>query len=366
MRATPEVTRRFVQRQPESRQANYRQAVDGLWLSSIGIGTYLGDPDEATDAAYRAAFSEALRLGCNLIDCAINYRFQCSERCIGSWLADAIAGGQVQRDEIVIATKGGFVPYDGAMPADPKRWVSEHFLVNGLVNPHEFASRYQHCISPAYLEAMIAWSLHNLGVETIDIYYLHSPETQSIALSHETFRARLLDAFETLELAVENNQINSYGTATWTAYRMLTSDPGYLSLTEIVGMATEVAGQEHHFRYVQLPYNLFMTEAFAFENQQINERFMSAVAAAQDLGLTVTVSTPLMQGRLAYPLMPELANVITNLESDAQRAIQFVRSTPGITCALVGMSRGQHVEENLATAAVPLLTIEEYRAVFRK
>ncbi len=355
MHATSEGTQRFIQRQPESRRANYRQAVDNLWLSSIGIGTYLGDPDESTDSAYQAALGAALTFGCNVIDCAINYRFQRSERCIGQWLAGALAVGQVQRDEIVIATKGGFVPYDGDLPADPKRWVSEHFLVDGQVNPHEFASRYQHCIAPAFLEQMIAWSLQNLGVETIDIYYLHSPETQSIALSHETFRTRMLDAFETLELAVENNQIASYGTAAWTAYRVLTSDPGYLSLTEIVGMAVEVAGQEHHLRYVQMPYNLFMTEAFAFENQQINERFMSAIAAAQDLGLTVMVSAPLMQGRLAYPLMPELANVIKNLATDAQRAIQFVRSTPGITSTLVGMKSLDHVRENLALTDIPPL-----------
>jgi aryl-alcohol dehydrogenase-like predicted oxidoreductase len=364
MRATPEGTQHFVQRQSESRQSNYRQSVDGLALSSIGFGTYLGDPDAATDSAYLAALSEALGHGCNVIDCAVNYRFQRSERCVGQWLTGAITDGQVRRDEVVIATKGGFVPYDGEMPTDPKRWVSEHFLVNGLVNPHEFASRYQHCFSPNFLEQEIAWSLQNLGIETIDIYYLHSPETQSIALSHDTFRTRMLDALETLELAVENNQIASYGLATWAAFRVLTSDPGYLSLTEIVGLAVEVAGQAHHLRYVQMPYNLYMTEAFAFENQQINERFISAIAAAEDLGLTVTISAPLMQGRLAYPLMPELANVIKHLKTNAQRAIQFVRSTPGVTTTLVGMRSLEHVRENLALTDIPPLDGDIIRKMY--
>jgi hypothetical protein len=60
MRATPEGTRRFAERQPPTRQSNYRQATDGLWLSSLGHGTYLGEADDATDAAYRAAFSASL------------------------------------------------------------------------------------------------------------------------------------------------------------------------------------------------------------------------------------------------------------------------------------------------------------------
>lgn len=364
IQATPEGTRRFVKRQPENRQANYRQTVDNLLVSSIGLGTYLGDADDATDSAYEVALGEALAHGSNLIDCAINYRFQRSERTVGRWLAKTLAEGQIQRDEIVIATKGAFVPYDGGYPADPKRWVAEQFLTPGLAKPHEFAARYQHCMAPTYLEQMIAWSLRNLGIETIDIYYLHNPETQSIALSADTFRARLLDAFETLELAVDNRQLACYGIATWTAFRVLTNAPDYLSLNEIVSLATEVAGQAHHLRYLQLPYNLFMTEAFAFENQQVNEAFMSAIAAANELGLTVMISAPLMQGRLANPLMPELADVITGLETDAQRALQFVRSSPGVTSVLVGMKSASHVQENLILTSIPPVDGEIIRGMY--
>lgn len=364
MRATTEGTSRYVERQPESRRANYRQTVDNRWVSSIGLGTYLGEADDVTDALYETAFAEAFALGCNLFDCAINYRFQRSERALGRWLAKALAEGTLRRDEVVIATKGGFVPYDGEMPSDPKKWVNQQFLDTRLAKPHEFAAHHQHCMSPGYLDQMIGWSLRNLGVETIDIYYLHNPETQSIALSMDTFRTRMLDALETLELAVENGQIVSYGTATWNAYRALPDDPAYLSLTEMVSLATEVAGQDHNFRYVQLPYNLFMTEGFAFQNQQVNEAFMSAIAAANDLGLTVMISAPLMQGRLAHPLMPELSEVITGLQSDAQRAIQFVRSTPGVTSALVGMKMAAHVRENLALADVPPADGEVIRGMY--
>src|SRR5215475_8445314 len=117
MRATTEGTQRFVHSQPESRRANYRHSVDKLWLSSIGLGTYLGEADDQTDKAYHEALSRAVTLGCNVIDCAINYRFQRSERVVGAWLKAAIADGSIRRDEIVIATKGGFVPFDGELPA---------------------------------------------------------------------------------------------------------------------------------------------------------------------------------------------------------------------------------------------------------
>jgi aryl-alcohol dehydrogenase-like predicted oxidoreductase len=353
MRATAEGTQRYVASQPDTRRGNYRQAADGVWLSNLGLGTYLGDPTDGVDTLYRAAFTRAWALGCNLFDCAINYRFQRSERALGSWLKTAIANGTVTRDEIVIATKGGFVPFDTDAPLEPRQWVYNTFIATEIAHANDFAANYQHCLAPGYLERMIAWSLNNLGVDTIDIYYLHNPETQHISFSHQTFRARMLDAFETLEAAVERGQIANYGTATWSAYRSLTDAPDYLSLTEMVGLAAQVAGPNHHFRYVQLPYNLFMTEAFALANQQVGEAFMSTLEAAHALGLTVMCSAPLHQGRLATPIMAQLERFLPGLESPAQMALQFVRSTQGVTAGLVGMKDIEHVRENLALLDQP-------------
>jgi aryl-alcohol dehydrogenase-like predicted oxidoreductase len=363
MYATPEGTQRFVAAQPESRRTGYRQTVDQTWVSSIGMGAYLGHPDDHTDGLYTKAFDQAIQQGCNLFDLAINYRFQRSERAFGAWLKAALASGTVRRDEIVIATKGGFVPYDNALPTDPGKWTHREFIATGVAHANDFVANYQHCMAPSYLERMIAWSQRNLGVETIDIYYLHNPETQRMVMSRETFRARLLDAIETLELAVEHGSLGSYGLATWTALRVMPDMPDYLSLTEMVGLAVQVAGQHHHLRYVQLPYNLFMTEAFAAENQQVGSDFESAIAAAETLGLTVTTSAPLMQGRLANPLMPELAAVV-GLETDAQRAIQFARSSPGVTSTIVGMKTESHVGENLKLLNLPPMAADTIRGLY--
>jgi aryl-alcohol dehydrogenase-like predicted oxidoreductase len=79
----------------------------------------------------------------------------------------------------------------------------------------------------------------------------------------------------------------------------------------------------------------------------------------------VFASASLLQGRLAEGQPPQIVRHLSGLDTDAQRAIQFVRSTPGVTAALVGMSRIEHVEENLAGAArVAPLNFNEYRAMF--
>src|SRR5258708_16092125 len=91
-----------------------------------------------------------------------------------------------------------------------------------------------------------------------------------------------------------------------------------------------------------------MREACALVNQQVGEDFLSPIAAVKELGLRVMISAPLMQGRLANPVMPQLAETLTGLDTDAQRAIQFVRSSPGVTTALVGMKNTDHAAENLA------------------
>ena len=61
--------------------------------------------------------------------------------------------------------------------------------------------------------------------------------------------------------------------------------------------------------------------------------------AAEKLGVTVISSASIFQGRVAQGLPAELRETLGSLSTDAQTAIQFVRSAPGITTALVGMSR---------------------------
>ena len=352
--ATPEATAGYARRMGgKAAGGHFRLTSDGLTVSSLGLGTIMGEPDDATDAAYQTAVEFALAQGCNVIDTAINARYQRSERAIGQGLRTAIKRGDVRREEVVIATKGGFVPFNGTPPADPRKWVYDTFIESGLAHANDFAASYKHCLAPRFLDEMIALSRRNLDVDTLDIYFLHNPETQAITNTHATFRRQMLDAFETLEAAIERGEIAAYGVSTWSALRVPPNAPDFMSLAELMGIAFEVAGENNHFCYVQMPYNLMMTEAYAFTTQQVGEEFFSPIEAATQLGLTVMTTATLKQGLLASPFMADLSPYFPGLEADAQRAIQFARSTPGVTTALVGMRDLSHVEANLAVGQHP-------------
>lgn len=336
----------------------------GLWFSSIGLGTYLGEPDEETDVRYREAVVRAVELGCNVIDSAINYRFQRSERSIGEALDRLFKQGQAARDELIIATKGGYIPFDRAPPADMARYLRETFFDPGITTPRDLAGGGWHCMTPKYLEHQLETSLSNLRLACVDIYYLHNPEQQLGEIPRPEFNRRVRAAFAWLEKKVAEGKIRMYGTATWNGYRQPPRAADFLSLQEMVSLARDVAGVDHHFRVIQLPYNLGMPEAFGLQNQPYNNEMVSVCEAATRLGLIVMASASILQSRLTRGLPAFIDQHLRGLETDAQRAIQFVRSTPGITTALVGMSRLAHVEENLKTARVPPAALDEFMRLF--
>jgi aryl-alcohol dehydrogenase-like predicted oxidoreductase len=216
-----------------------------------------------------------------------------------------------------------------------------------------------------YLLSQLDSSLSNLGVECIDIYYVHNPETQLAEVSRSEFNDRLLKALEALEGAVSAGKIRMYGTATWNGYRNDPEANDYLSLSEVVSIAEKAGGENHHFKAIQLPFNLAMPEALTKRNQEVGGEKISILEAAQRLGVTVMCSASILQGQLARNLPPVISEVFGDLQTDAQRSLQFVRSTPGVTTALVGMKQLPHVEENLKVAKVSPAPWEQYAKLFK-
>ncbi len=366
--ATEEGTRRYAERLAgRVAEGHFRQTRLG-WLASIGIGTYLGEPDKETDTRYAEAIGRALELGANVIDTAINYRLQRSERSVAAALGRLIQGGQLARDEVIIASKAGFLTFDGETPHDPNRYFHEQYVATGVITSQEEVVGGMHCLTPRYLEDQLGRSLRNLNLETIDIYYVHNPETQLQVHSRGRFRERLRAAFAALEGFVAAGKIRVYGTATWNGYRQAPEARDFLSLAELVALAEEVGGRNHHFRAVQLPFNLAMPEAFTRGNQTLNPDAsggrVSFLEAAERLGITVFASAAVLQGQILNRIPEELRRALGG-ETDAQRALQFARSAPGVATALVGMSRLEHVEENLKVAARPPLAEEEFRRLFQ-
>jgi len=364
--ATPEGTRRYRDRMVEKgiAEAHFRE-VRGLWVSSIGLGTYLGTADDACDQRYSDAAVAAVQRGCNVFDTAINYRHQRSERALGDAFARMDRDGIASRDEIVVATKGGYIPFDTEMPADPRGYLNETFVEPGLLAAADVVGG-MHCMSPRFLQDQLTRSLGNLGLEAVDVYYVHNPEGQLPEIKREKFERRIRAAFETLEVAVAERLLVHYGTATWDGYRAPPEAPEHLDLPRLAQLGTEVGHKEHSFRFVQLPFNLGMPEALIVRNQSAaGGTSVSLLEAAHRAGIFVMASASLSQGQLASGLPPEVNEALEDLESDGQRAIQFVRSTPGISVALVGMSQPEHVEENLVLAKQPPAGVEQFKRLFR-
>ena len=331
----------------------YRSGLSGHTLSSIGVGTYLGECTDAEDAAYESAITAAIDEGVNVIDTAINYRCQRSERAVGRAVQQRVKDG-MPREAIVVCTKGGYLPLADHPPGSREEYrvyLKREFFDTGILSPDDVVSG-GHSLAPSFLRYLITRSRKNLGLATIDLYYLHNPEQQLTAMPHASLRERLRAAFMVLEDAVSRGDIRAYGCATWNGLRVPPTSKGHLSLEELVTIAREIAGEKHHFRAVQMPINLGMPEAIRAGTQSLGkmDALVPAIDVATALGLSVIASASLMQAQLTHDLPPSMRDLFPAQRTDAQRALSFVRSLPGITCALVGTRSVAHLKENLESA----------------
>jgi aryl-alcohol dehydrogenase-like predicted oxidoreductase len=348
-KATPAGTARFARRTSVKADGYWRTFPRKLDVSALGIGTYLGDCTDDDDARYRESIHAAITSGINVIDTASNYRCQRSERAVGVAIEEAIAAGDVRRDEIVISTKGGYVALDGQPPESREaydRWLEENLLTPGILASEEIV-RGGHSLAPRFLAHQLAQSRSNLRLGTIDLYYLHNPEEQLLAVPRQTFMERMRAAFTLLEERASAGEIAGYGCATWNGLRVTPDQRQHLSLSDLVALARELAGATHHFRAVQLPINLAMPEAARIPTQMLGRKLVTPLEAADALGLGVIASAALMQGQLTEGLPAQVSEIFPECATDAQRAVKFVTTLPGVTTALTGARSVTHVKENL-------------------
>jgi aryl-alcohol dehydrogenase-like predicted oxidoreductase len=350
--AAATATAAYSDRFPTFKTNGFYRTFNGLTVSTLGLGTYLGNADEADDRLYMEAIEKALLSGVNLLDSAINYRCMRSERNIGTALRKLETEGKLKRSEVVVCTKGGFIPYDGEPPRDGAAYFHREYVAQGICGPEDLVAGC-HVMTTSYLKNQVERSLRNLGVNSIDLYYLHNPEIQLDEMDPPEFYKRLALAFESLEDQVKEGKISSYGTATWNGYRVPPSETGHLSLEKVLRASEKAGGSRHHFRAVQLPYNLGMAEAYAAPTQNLGSQSVSLLAAAKANEVAVFTSASILQSRLTKNLPPAVMEAFPEFSADSQRSIQFARSTPGVTAALVGMRKAAHVVENLGVAAYP-------------
>ena len=362
--ATIDGTHAYRDRHEKSFASGYFRSIDDLQISSIGLGTYLGDPTDEVDTRYEAALTTALESGCNAVDTAINYRHQRSERVV----ARAIDAAGVSRDEVFLSTKGGFLAFDGDRPADPGAYVHEEYVEPGLITADDVAAG-SHCMTPAFLSDQLDRSLSNLGCASVDLYYIHNPETQLRDRPREAVYDALEEAFVTLERQADAGNLDRYGIATWDAFRVSSENPSHLSVSEVVeraeAAAERVDAAATRFAAIQLPFNASMPEAATVESQDVGGERLSALDAIRQHNLAAVTSASIAQGSLARSVPSALTGTVPG-EAAVEQAINFARSPPGVMTALVGTTRSEHVTENLRAGAHGTAAAEAFDDIVKR
>ncbi|WIV66754.1 aldo/keto reductase [Natrialbaceae archaeon AArc-T1-2] len=357
--ATRSATRAYRDEHEDAFAEGYFRRLGDAVVSSVGLGTYLGDPTDAVDDDYEAAIRTGLEAGCNVIDTAINYRCQRSERVVGR----ALERSDVDREAVFVATKGGYLPFDGDHPTDPTAYVTEEYVEPGILDPDDLVAG-SHCIDPDYLDDQLDRSLANLGLETIDCYYVHNPATQLRERSREAVYDALEDAFVRLEERADAGDIGCYGVATWQAFRVPSDHPSYLSVPAVLERARTAArtvgAEETRFRAIQLPFNAAMPEAATERAHDGPDGPASVLEYALETDVDVVTSASIAQGSLADGV-PSVDR--RDDETPVQQAINVARSAPGVTASLVGTSTETHVRENVDAGAFAPLDDEAIGAV---
>ena len=358
--ATSEGTKKFAERQNQDSRKNYKN-VHNLTLSNVGIGTYLGNPDAETDYNVQSAVKKSILGGINVIDSAINYRAQKAERSVGNAISQLIDNNDVSREEIFVSTKNGYVTNDGDIKEDLMQYVMREYGKTGIVKEGDISPGY-HCMTLPYLNDQLDRSLKNLGLDCIDLMYLHNSVEGQSHLPREQFLKNLKDVFEFYEKKRKEGKIRFYGMATWECFRTTPENPLFLQLAEVMDLAVQAAGKEHGFRFIQLPFNLMLDQAYMTKNHNVGGKTVSVLEAAQEFNLGVFTSVPLLQGKLLTAnVMPEFGDYSTSV-----RLLQFVRSTPGVTAPLIGQKSESHVTENMNIMKIPPLSKSEFNELLKK
>jgi aryl-alcohol dehydrogenase-like predicted oxidoreductase len=363
--ATPDGTRKYSDYAiSQGKPRSHFKSFENLHLSSLGMGTYLGQVTKEDDQAVENAVYQSVRSGAiNVIDTAINYRAMKSEKSIGRALLRLVNDGVISRDQVFVSTKNGYITNDGDYPnIDVMEYMHRMYIQTEVITADDISSGYN-VIKPSYLAKCIDKSLANMHLSTIDLVYIHNAfESWYQDVSREQFMEMLAKAFEMYEKYRANNKIRYYGMATWTCFRVPSESPEYLSLEQAVKCAEGVGGKDHGFKFIQLPYNLTYSEALLLRNQSVqSEGNLTILQAAAKLNIGIFTSIPLFQGRLFRSQIPNYGNAT----DPVAKLLQIIRSSSSVIAPLIGQKRPEHVEENLKVANMPPLSEEEFQQAIR-
>ncbi|MCU7495484.1 MAG: aldo/keto reductase [Ignavibacteria bacterium] len=310
----------------------------GYQVSICGFGTYRVDYRIQEHAK---TLSYAVKNGINLIDTSSNYSDGGSEILVGNVINGLIENEGLERDEVVIVSKGGYIQGENQELAKEKERLGKPYPEVVRCAPDLW-----HCIHPEFLSGQITSSLERLKLQYIDVYLLHNPEyflmytgTREIQKLREEYYRRIRQAFEYLEEEVQKGRILHYGISSNT-FGEEADKRSFTSLEEVLKAASEL-GPENHFSVVQLPLNLLEKGGIGNFNQMKGKKTFLELASEKDLGVLVN-----------RPLNAIKENKIVRL---ADFTIKEDRTIPEIN-RMIGDMKKQ--EETIKNSYVTDLTIE--------
>ncbi len=267
--ATPEGTRSYFQRLENKNIPEHALRTLGgtnFQINSIGFGGYRVHHNSVEHAK---ALRHALLNGFNLIDTSSNYTDGGSEMLIGNLLDEMLERKEVQRDEIVIVSKVGYIQGRNMQ-------LVQQAAADGAPFPEvvEYQDNCWHCIHPDFLENQLSLTLERLRIPALDVYLLHNPEYYlsdkqrhkgiNIEEAQESYYRRLGKAFEWMEEKVTEGKIKSYGISSNT-FPVQQNDFQFTSLAEVKKIADKINIQ-NYFQVIQFPFNLFEIGALTEKN----------------------------------------------------------------------------------------------------
>ena len=280
--ATSEATKGFFSKY--SNIENNKFGKTDYMVSAFGFGGYRIDY-EVEEHAY--ALKYAIKNGINLIDTSSNYSGGGSEILVGNVLNELISTKEIERDEIIVVTKAGYIQGENLEIAYAKEYNGQPYT--GIVKCDE---ELWHCIHPEFLRDQILMSQQRLRLDKIDIFLLHNPEyflsytnLNDMEELLELYYRRIEKAFRYLETEVDNGRISFYGVSSNT-FGVSSKFKNFSSLEKIIEIANGIK-EDNHFAVVQAPLNLLEKGIAAEKNQNKNTKTFLESAVEHNLGVMI-------------------------------------------------------------------------------
>lgn len=256
----------------------------GLSVSSFALGgNLIGQPGPSSlEEEQLQAIEKALSHGINLIDTSAIYQDGRSQKMIGNALTRLIRQERVERSQIVVSMKVGYL--EGLeLALAQNRTPPEDSQDDDVIR---LSDDFWYSVQPGLIEDQITRSLERLGLETLDLVLIQNPEfILQGDPSHRKFYEKLKRAFTCLEEERKNGRIQYYGVSS-NGFVLENTHPLFVSLDVLKEVADTVAADlklsTSGFAAIEFPFNLLEPGA-VFEQSHLGKSTLEW-AAAQKIG----------------------------------------------------------------------------------